>query len=86
MVSIEKYKEGFELDLGKRVGNMFRMLYKKVKVCISFRILYKGRVLREFIFKKVNNKYCIYFSLFYLYIYLEINCRESLNKVMYLLF
>lgn len=69
MVSIEKFKEGFELDLGKRVGNMFRMLYKKVKVCISFRILYKGRVLREFIFKKVNNKF-VYILVCFFYIYI----------------
>lgn len=86
VASTEKRKEGPELDLGKRAGNMFRMLYKKAKVCTSPRTLHKGRVLREFTFKKVNNKYCTYFSLFPLYTHLEINCRESLNKAMYLLF
>lgn len=86
VASTEKLKEGPELDLGKRAGNMFRMLYKKAKVCTSSRTLHKGRVLREFTFKKVNNKYCTYFSLFPLYTHLEINCRESLNKAMYLLF
>lgn len=80
VASTEKLKEGPELDLGKRAGNMFRMLYKKAKVCTSPRTLHKGRVLREFTFKKVNNKYCTYFSLFSLYIHLEINYRESLQK------
>ncbi|XP_078335491.1 myb-binding protein 1A-like protein [Crassostrea virginica] len=30
--STEKHKEGPELDLGKRAGNMFRLLYKKAKI------------------------------------------------------
>lgn len=32
VASTEKLKEGPELDLGKRAGNMFRMLYKKAKI------------------------------------------------------
>lgn len=32
VASTEKHKEGPELDLGKRAGNMFRMLYKKAKI------------------------------------------------------
>lgn len=64
VASTEKLKEGPELDLGKRAGNMFRMLYKKAKVCTSPRTLHKGRVSREFTFKKVNNKCYAYFGLF----------------------
>lgn len=43
VASTEKHKEGPEMDLGKRAGNMFRMLYKKAKVCTSPSTLQKGK-------------------------------------------